>query len=331
MEFTEGQALYLAIGSLGLGIIMLIRGGGWTIDASVYLARHFGISPLVVGFTVVAFGTSLPELIVSVNANLKGSIGIALGNVLGSNIANVLLVIGATAFFSTLVAKPKALLNDLIFMLLSSGLLAGLLLYGEISRISGLLMMLVLLVYVFWKYKRAMTGDALVQEVEEPKYKNMKTAFFFLVCGLVIIAFGAEFLVRGAQVSARIIGVPESVIGLSVIAIGTSLPELSTCLIAAMKKHGDIVLGNIIGSNVFNILMIIGATSFIKAVPAENIAPELVQVDIWVVLLTSLVFAGLLLFYKKITRPIGLLFLIAYMAYMGLIFSLYMHDLKLPL
>lgn len=324
MELTTTEAFILAIGALGLGMIMLIRGGNWTIDAAVYIARHLGVSPLVVGFTIVAFGTSLPELIVSVNANFHGSPGIAIGNVLGSNIANILLVLGAAALFATLTAIPRHLARDLFVMLGATIALLGLMHYGMIDRLAGGVMIIALLAYVFWQYLEAMKGHMPVEDVDEPEFTSMGASLGFLIGGLALIALGAEFLVRGATVSATVIGVPEAVIGLSVIAIGTSLPELSTCIIAARKKQTDLILGNIIGSNVFNIMMIIGVTSLIKPIDISTIEPQLVNLDIWVTLGITVFFVALVFLYKKLTRWTGILFLGAYFAYIIAIYALYM-------
>lgn len=322
MELEVVEAFVLAIGALGLGMILLVRGGGWTIDASIFVARHIGIPPLIVGFTIVAFGTSLPELLVSVNANMHGSPGIAIGNVLGSNIANILLVIGATAVFCTIKAVPRELLHDLAMMMAATGLLAYLLVSGDISRMAGMAMLIILLSYVFWEYTMASHGKVPVDDVEDPEFKSFAIGIAYLLAGLICIALGAEFLVRGARVSATILGVPEAVIGLSVIALGTSLPELVTCLIAASKKQPDLVLGNILGSNVFNILMILGITTSIKPISVDDIAPQLVSFDIWVVMAVSLVFTLILLFYRKITRSIGFIFLMGYAVYIIAIYAL---------
>lgn len=326
MIYTNEELLILSVGALGLGMYLLFKGGGWTIDAAVYLAKKFGISPLIIGFTIIAFGTSLPELLVSLNANLTGSPGIAIGNVIGSNIANILLVIGTTAFFATLHAIPRVILRDLIVMLLSSVLMMALMIRGEISQLAGAAMISVLMVYVVWQYIMASKGKIEVEEIKNPNYKNLFHGFVFLILGLVAISAGAEFLVRGAKVSATIIGVPEDVIGLSVIALGTSLPELSTCIIAAVKRHSDIIIGNILGSNVFNILMIIGATAAVKPIAKEAIAPQVISLDMWVMFGVSLLFSLILLFYKKITKPIGAVFVAGYMCYIGLIYALYLNK-----
>ncbi len=326
MDYTSTEIFILAIGALGLGMYLLFKGGDWTIDGAVFVAKRFGISPLVIGFTIVAFGTSLPELLVSVNANLAGSPGIAIGNVIGSNIANILLVVGATAFVSTLVVKPRELFHDILVVLAASGLMAGLMIHGNITQSSGVLMIVALAVFVLWQYFRASKGEIAVEEIEEPKYKNLFQGFLVLLMGLIAIALGAEFLVRGAKVSATIIGVPEDVIGLSVIALGTSLPELSTCVIAALKKQSDLVIGNILGSNLFNILMIMGITSMVKPIEQSAIAPQVLSLDVWVMLGITVLFSGILLLFKKVNRPIGFMFLAGYIFYIVLIYALYLKD-----
>lgn len=316
MEFTTTDAFMLSIGCLGLGMIMLIKGGDWAIDGAVYVARHFGISPLVVGFTIVAFGTSFPELLVSLTAHLSGSSGIAVGNVIGSNIANILLVIGATAAIATIHVVPRALVRDLTMMMVATMLLLGLFLGGGISQVAAIGMVVLLGGYVFWQYSMAGKGDIPVEEVEEPEFKSLRNAMIFLFMGFVGIALGAEFLVRGAKVAATVIGVPEAVIGLSVIAIGTSLPELSTCIIAARRGQSDLVVGNIVGSNVFNVLMILGITGAIKPYLTAELDPQLMNFDIWVTVGVSALFTLTLLLYKKVTPALGYLCLAGYAIYM---------------
>lgn len=324
MTYTNEELLILSIGALGLGMYLLFKGGDWTIDAAVYIAKRLGVSPLVIGFTIVAFGTSLPELLVSVNANLTGSPGIAIGNVIGSNIANILFVVGTTALFATLVAVPRALMRDIVMMMLSSILMLGFMFHGHINVVAGGVMIAILSAYVLWQYTMASKGKIEIEELDETKYNHFIHGLIFLLLGLVAIAAGAEFLVRGAKVSATIIGVPEDVIGLSVIALGTSLPELSTCIIAAMKRQSDIVIGNILGSNVFNILMIIGVTAIVKPIEQSAIAPQVLTLDIWVMIGVSALFSVLLLTMKKINKPMGIIFVAGYVFYIGLIYALYL-------
>ena len=327
---SSEEILFLAFGALGLGIYLLFKGGEWTIDASVYVAKRLGVSPLVIGFTIVAFGTSLPELIVSINANLTGSPGIAIGNVIGSNIANILMVVGVTAIFATLVAVPREIIRDLSMMMVATIIMMGLMIHGTISTVAGGAMIVFLFVYIGWQYYMATKGAIEPEEFPAPDYPHFLQGILFLALGLIGIALGAELLVRGAKHSASILGIPEDVIGLSIIALGTSLPELSTCVIAAMKRQSDIVIGNILGSNVFNILMIIGATALAKPIVGSAIAPQVVSFDIWVMFGVTVFFAAILLFVKKITKPMGILFVTGYVFYIGLIYALYLTKDTVP-
>ncbi len=324
-ELTQGQILFLACGALGLGILMLIRGGNTTVNTSVYVANKFGIPPLLVGFTIVGFGTSLPELIVAINANLKGAGGIALGNILGSNIANILLVIGAAACVTPLIASPQALWRDIVMMLVATAILAGLLMFGSITALAGSLMLILLVVYVMWQVRSHKESDVHLP-TEDESYKSLWVASLFLIKGLVLISLGAEFLVRGAQVSASIIGIPDAVVGLTVIAIGTSLPELATGIAAARKKETELLLGNIIGSNVFNILSILGIASLFKAFTQESISPQMIQFDIWAVIGVALFFSFMVFFVRKIGRRVGVTMVLVYCAYIFGLFALYWGD-----
>jgi len=316
------DASILSMGALFLGIVMLIKGGNWAIDAAVYVAERYHISPMVVGFTIIAFGTSLPELVVSVFANLQGLPGIALGNVVGSNIANILLVLGVASLFITLSARvSKELIRDLVFMLFSTVVLAGLLCYGEITRGAGLIMLSILAGYVFIQFKTSNAEDFSPQDPEEAEvFTSGYMAYFTLGVGLICIAVGAEFLVKGARVSAGLVGVPESVIALSIVAFGTSLPELSTSIIAARKNQAGMVIGNIIGSNVFNVLMILGMASVIK--PIGQVSPQLVSFDVWVTLGVALICSIILLWRGKISRLTGGMFFLGYIGYNVMIYMM---------
>ena len=327
MELTSANVLLLAIGGLALGIVMLVRGGGWTIDACVYLARSYGISHLLIGFTIIAFGTSLPELVVSINANINGSPGIVMGNIVGSNIANILMVIGATALVATLHVLPRDIARDLSMMIVASFILLGLLLYGHISGLAGLAMLALLVAYVMWQYRLALQGDIDIEAAEAHEFASPRNAVFFLVLGLAFITIGAEYMVRGAQISADLLGVPESVIALSIIAFGTSLPELATCMTAAARKQGELIIGNILGSNVFNILMILGVTALVKPLGADAISDQMMQLDIWFMLGVSLVFALLLVARRKVGFVSGIIFLIAYVGYIVTLYALYFGNM----
>ena len=321
-SFSHYDTTILSMGALFLGIIMLIRGGGWAIDSSVYVASRFGISPMVIGFTIIAFGTSLPEMIVSLFANIQGSPGIAIGNVLGSNISNILMVAGVSSIFITLkVNVTKMLVRDLLFMMFATILLMVLLYYGTISSLMGFVMVVILLGYIFLQYMTTKSDDFEAKEIPDTAFKSDKYAYVTLLFGLMSIAIGAEFLVKGAKVSASLLGVPESVIALSVIAFGTSLPELSTSIIASRKGQFDMVIGNIVGSNVFNILMIIGFSSLIKPIMQSSLSPQILDFDIWVTLLVGLSFLLVLFIFGRINRIIGSVFFLSYIAYNTYIYA----------
>lgn len=324
IEYTNQELLFLAVGALGLGLYLLLKGGSWTIDSAIYLASRIGVSPLVIGFTVVAFGTSLPELFVSVTANIEGSPGIAVGNVVGSNTANILFILGVTAIVTSLTVRPQELLRDLLVMLGASALLMALLIFGGVGRVAGGLMIAALCAYVFWQYLMARKGKTAGEDIEIPASRSLPAMLGILFAGLASIALGAEFLVRGAKVSATIIGVPEDVIGLSIIALGTSLPELSTCIIAALKKQSDIVIGNIVGSNVFNILAILGIAAVVKPLPREAIAQQIISLDMWVMFMTALGLSLLLLLMRGINRPLGIVFVTGYVLYIAVMYGLYL-------
>lgn len=332
MDVGIAEAFVLSMGAIGFGSMLLVRGGDWTVDSAVYFAERLGISPLIIGFTVLAFGTSLPELLVSVLANLRGSPGIALGNVVGSNIANIALVLAVGAIMAPLVVKSKAVFRDLIFMLLATGLFTVCLLNGWFGRWAGFGMIIALFGYIVFQYveaKQGSDGDAnMVNELEGHNeegegFKNIWWALLFLGLGMGAIAIGAEFLVRGARIGAFAIGVPEAVIALSLIAFGTSLPELSTSIIAARRGYSDMMLGNIVGSNVFNILMIIGISSLIKPIDMSLVAPQLAQLDVWVMVVISLVLAALIFVFKKISRIAGIALILAYILYNITIYAIY--------
>ena len=325
MHFFPIDTPLLAFIAMTIGFVLLIKGGDWVVDSAAFVARQFGIPPLIVGFTIVAFGTSLPELLVSVLANLEGSPDIAIGNVLGSNIANILMVIGTAALFAPIVTTSRAIFKDLAIMLVATAIFMALMLYGEIGRLAGGLMMALLVAYVILQYRMAVKGELPVDNDEEgPNFKNKFMPYILLCLGLAGVALGADFLVKGAQFSAAYIGVPDAVVALSVIALGTSLPELSTSIIAARRGHSEMALGNVIGSNVFNILMIMGLTTVIKPIIEGSFSPQLVDFDIWMTAGVSVLFALLLLFYNKVTRPIGIIFVSAYVLYNVYIYAIYM-------
>jgi len=284
-SLLRGQALneytlfVLSFGAICFGIYLLVKGGDWAVDSAVYVAERAGLSKMFIGATILAFGTSVPELFTSVNANLSGEPGISLGNVIGSNIANILLIIGVTAVVFPLASKRSDVLRDLVLMMIATVVLVALMYTDSIARWQGGVMFGVLVAYVAYQY--FFSGGEAFEEPDEPEgIQSNLQAIGLLVLGLILLAAGSELLVQGAVVGGTVLGVPPAVIGLTVIAFGTSLPELSTCLAAAKKGEPNLILGNIIGSNVFNIFSIVGLTAIISNIDVAGSA--ITDMEIWV-------------------------------------------------
>lgn len=314
-ELTTYELFVLSAGAMAFGLFLLIKGGDWTIDAAVFMAERTGLSPLFIGATIVSFGTSVPELFTSVNANLSGYPGIALGNVLGSNVANILLVLGATAFVFKVTANPKHLAKDLGMMLLATAILAIGMLTDSFSRAFGLGMFAILATFVFYQFKT----DSIPLEDDDdddagPSITTMTGAVVVLLCGLVALAGGSELLVQGAVQTGTAIGVPEAVIGMTVVAFGTSLPELSTCIAAARKQSVGLILGNIIGSNTFNILSIIAITAAIQPLAVD---PVLLGMELWATVSVTVLFAIWMMTVGKLTKPMGVVLMLAYVVFIA--------------
>lgn len=307
--------LVLSFSAVLAGFLLLVKGGEWTVDSAVYVAHKLKISPLLIGFTVIAFGTSLPELVVAINANLKGFPGITVGSIAGSNISNILAGVGLAALTGTIVfKKDKNTIQDLVMLAGSSLFFAFLVQQDVISSVVGGGMFAVLVLYVFWQYKQALKNkeEAAVDQEDMKQFSSFKMASLFLVLGLVTIAIGAEVLVRGAVIGATALGVSELVIGMTIVAFGTSLPEIVTCVIAGLKGKSDIVIGNVVGSSVFNILSIVGLTALISPISLELVAPRLAAVDVWVMLAVTFLFIVYLLLFRRIRKLEGILMIIAY-------------------
>jgi len=328
MEFlSNSDVMVLALGTLILGMAILVKGGDWTIDGAVEIARHYGMPPLLVGFTIVAFGTSLPELIASINANLKGTPGLAVGNVIGSNIANLFLIGGVSAMIAPLVANIRDLRNDLMMVSLISIIWIYVLFTMPVGLAVGAGALGVLIGYIILQYHMAKSGTVDASNVLEAEQKaedkapvNHKKSLLMVMGGLIGLALGAELLIRGAVTTAQILSVPDAVIGLTIIAIGTSLPELTTCAIAALKRESDVIIGNLIGSNVFNLMMILGSMGVVKAYDmrhGDNLA--MIHQDGLIMIGVTAAFILTLVIFKKIPRAVGIVFVLAYAAYMVLL------------
>ncbi|WP_316243063.1 calcium/sodium antiporter [Jannaschia aquimarina] len=294
---------------IGAGLIALLLGGGWLVSGAVGVARHFGLSPLVIGVTLVGMGTSLPELLTSLRAAWQGASGIALGNVVGSNVANIALILGLAALIRPVAFQRGDLRRDgLVLMAITVGAAIWVWFDQGLSRIGGLLFLSVFAGWMIWQLR---SGGA--PEVEDSPAMPMARAVPFVALGLVALVAGAEMLVRGAIGLAEGFGVSEAVIGLTIVAVGTSLPELATSLVAAWKGRSEVALGNVLGSNVFNLLAILGATGAILPLTAPG---RILSVDLWVM---AAVTAALLIFALpgRLGRPAGALLLVGYAGYMA--------------
>lgn len=315
------ETLWAIIKILG-GFILLFLGGDWLVDGGVALARKYRISSLVIGMTIVAFGTSAPELLVSMISAIKGSAGIAMGNVLGSNIANIGLILGLTALLCPIPTENRKVLNNGLIMVLASVLLLVFSLSGGISRIEGLVLFAGIVLFTtlsIWKGRTAKTDQDSEIEIQS-KNMSVLAAILLIILSCAMLAFGADFMVDGATVLAKSMGVSDKVIGLTIVALGTSLPELAASVAAALKKEMDISIGNIIGSNIFNIMCVIGVSGSIRPIPFDYAQYTF---DFIMMLAFSV---ALVLFVKpwkaqeRLGRPAGIIFLLAYIYYVITLF-----------
>ncbi|WP_417607844.1 calcium/sodium antiporter [Primorskyibacter flagellatus] len=306
------------------GLVLLFVGGEGLVRGSVAIAERLGISKLLIGLVIVGFGTSTPELLVSVNAALDGASEIALGNVVGSNIANILLIVGVAALIAPIMGWERTAVREALVATLVS-LAAFVLVQGEIiTRIEGIAMLMVLAGYLFstyWLERRNRTAKTFHHEAEAFEDVPLRRPWLAPVLalgGIAALVFGADLLVDGAVNIARTFGVPDAVIGLSLVAIGTSLPELATAIVAAIRRQSDVVLGNVIGSNIFNILAILGVTVVIQPI---EVSARFRTIDTPVMLGAALLLLTLLFATTKVGRLWGILMLVAYAAYMVFLFS----------
>ncbi|EAQ04834.1 sodium/calcium exchanger [Pseudooceanicola batsensis HTCC2597] len=311
-----------AIGFVVLGLAGLIIGGELLVRGAVSVANRLGLPPLVIGLTLVGFGTSSPELVTSLQAALAGAPGIAVGNVVGSNIGNVLLILGLTALLAPITVQPAAFRRDGSVMILASALCLGAVWSGEAGRLVGAGFVVALAAYLAFTLiveSRAARSEAArvyaaeaeaVPGPEQPVWLALVTA----VGGLVVTIFGARYLVSGAVSLAEAAGISETVIGLTIVAIGTSMPELVTSVIAIRKKQGDVALGNVLGSNIFNILGILGVTALVHPLAMP---PEILAFDIWVMCGASLLLVLFAWTGWRIGRREGGVMLAAYIAYIA--------------
>jgi len=293
-----------------VGLLGLFFGGEYLVRGASSIARRFGISPLVIGLTIVGFGTSAPEMLVSVNAALAGQPAIAIGNVLGSNIANILLILGVSAVIAPLIIPARQLARDLAFMLLATGAIWVMLLDGMVTRLEGGLLIAGLAVFLYM----AFSAGSVPQEEDAVETSVPKSALM-TVGGLVLLVIGAHFLVNSASTIARTYGISEAVIGLTIVAVGTSLPELATSVIAAFRRQTEIAVGNVVGSNIFNIFGILGVTALIAPIPSEA---RFAMIDMPWVAGTAIGLSVLAVWLGGLPRIAGVVLLAAYGGYLAL-------------
>ncbi|SEQ91265.1 calcium/sodium antiporter [Thalassovita taeanensis] len=293
------------------GLVGLFLGGEALVRGSVGIARRLAIPPLLIGLTVVGFGTSTPELLVSVDAALRGVPDIAVGNIIGSNIANVLLIVGITSLVWPIRVSGATLRRDTAVMVAAAVALVPIFALGQIGRVSGGLLVACLAGYLIWAYRQP--GEAVTDTLDLPPSASVLVSGLWVVVGLVALMFGARFLVDGAVSIARGFGVSEAFIGLTIVAVGTSLPELATSVIAAFRRQSEIAIGNVIGSNIFNVLGILGVTAVIAPVP---VAERFLGFDLPIMIAVSVGLAALLLTRPVIGRWTGLAVLVGYAAYL---------------
>ncbi|MAO93097.1 MAG: sodium:calcium antiporter [Rhodospirillaceae bacterium] len=305
------------------GLAILFVGGELTVRGAVGLARFLGVSPAVIGLTVVGFGTSAPELVVTVQAALAGKSGLAIGNVVGSNISNLLLILGVGAVMWPLTCGLAAAKRDAGMMVFSAVILVALGMYGQIEWWHGIIMVGLLLIYLgatYFNDKKDQASRKLhereVEELEELESAptSVPLIFLFTALGLVGLVVGADLMVKGAIGIAESFGVPETVIGLTIVALGTSLPELAATAVAAYRKHTDVAIANVLGSCVFNVLSILGITSMVSTLVVE---PDIRNIDLWVMLAATLFVTVMLLKNCKIGRATGAVLILAYVAYIA--------------
>jgi cation:H+ antiporter len=301
----------------GLGLVILLLAGDALVKGAVNLSLRLGVPAMIVSLTIVAFGTSAPELLIAVQAVMVGAPGIALGNVVGSNTANILLVLGIPALICGLHTSTCETRKSYVTMLGVTVLFIGFALTGTIRLWHGLMLLAILAVILFGQFREARAhrdAAALLEDPEgvDPSLPGWRIALL-LVLGLIGLPLGADLLVDSGVALARDFGISETVIGLTLIAVGTSLPELATTVVAALRRQADVALGNVLGSNMFNLAAIIGITTLVAPIPVD---PEFLQLDLWVMLASSLIILPFVFFGKDMGRMTGALLTSLYMVYL---------------
>ncbi|MBC8318468.1 MAG: calcium/sodium antiporter [Desulfobulbaceae bacterium] len=299
--------------ALAAGLGLLVAGGELLVSGAVKLAGRWGMSPLLIGLTVVAFGTSTPELFVSLSANLQGQPDILVGNVIGSNIANIGLILACCALITPIRAPFSFFATELAWVLTASLVLVGLTFYGSFGRIPGILFICALGLFTYSTYKN---GSAQPAEEDAPPQSSYLTSISLCLAGFAGLGYGSTLFINGAVDLALFFNIPSLIIGLSIAAIGTSLPELASSVSAIRRGESALLLGNVIGSNLFNLLMVMGTAAIVKPFALQ---PQLLIRDLPVMILFSAVLVPMFYYGNKIKRIHGFLLLLGYVGYILLL------------
>lgn len=293
------------------GILLIVKGAGYLIDGSTSIARRFGMKPIFIGLTIVAFGTSMPELVVNLYAVAQDQAGLAVGNILGSNISNILLILGISAAMVTLPVKPSTVSKEIPFALLSVLVLLIMVWDGVLDRADGLVLLAFFIIFMYYTF-----GIGRVEgQAEEFEKMPLRKSVAFIAAGIIGLAVGGHLTVGGAEGVAVTFGISQEIIGLTIVAIGSSLPELAASVVAARRKEVDLAIGNIVGSNIFNILWVFGLSATIRNIafaPPPNF--DVIMVIAATLILLSAMYIGR---RNVLQRREGYLFLIIYGAYLA--------------
>lgn len=302
-----------------IGLLALIKGAQWLVKGASSIARSRNISNMVIGLTIVSFGTSLPELVINIFASIEGNTGIAVGNIFGSNIANVLLILGIAAIIFPLRITKPTIVSEIPFSIMAAlavGFLANAALFEvhdqlKLSRIDGGILLFFFVLFMIYIFK--LGGNDPEEESSNEPILTLRKSIFFIAIGLLGLYLGGNWTIDGAVYFAQMLGMSESFIGLTIVAVGTSLPELVTSAVAAYKKEVDIAVGNVVGSNIFNVFWILGISAVIKPLPFIKTS----NFDILMIIFSSILIIAVLPFSKKnqIERRNGVLFIMIYVGY----------------
>ena len=304
--------IFMELGLLILGFFMLGKGADWFVEGAASIASRFGIPQLIIGLTIVAMGTSAPEAAVSLAAALNGSADITIGNVVGSNILNIWVILGASALFTALKVAPTTIKIDIPLVIGITGLLFFMGLDGSIDFVDGCILAAIFLTYLYHLYRITLAADEPVEEGEAGPGFPLGQALLWTMAGLALIIVGSEVTVGAATAIATYLGLSERFIGLTIVALGTSLPELFTSLVAARKGNADIAIGNIVGSNLFNILFVVGSSALITPVAFATAF----YFDMWIALAAAIMLFAFVLPTKALERWGGGLMLASYAGYL---------------